>query len=131
MIRTILSRVTFITVLAACASAGTPVSTSAAPSNVISRADLDAAGSATVYDVIVRLRPNFLRSRGPTSVMNASARTVAVVFVNDAEYGDLESLRRFQAARIEEIRYYSGIEATTKFGSPFGAGVIALKQRVQ
>jgi hypothetical protein len=123
--------VTLIAVLAACASTGTPAPASASASNVITRAELDAAGSTNTYDVIVRLRPNYLRSRGPTSVMNASARTVAVVFVNETEYGDLESLRRFPATRIEEIRYYSGPEATTKFGSPFGAGVIALKPRVQ
>ena len=126
-----MSLVSIIAVLTACASTGTPVPTSASSSNVISRLELDAAGSATVYDVIVRVRPNYLRSRGPTSVVNTSARTVAVVFVGDTEYGDLESLRRFLAARIEEVRYYTGPEATTKFGSAFGAGVIALKLRVQ
>ena len=126
-----MSLVSIIAVLTACASTGTPAPTSASTSNVISRAELDAAGSATVYDVIVRLRPNYLRSRGPTSVVNTSAHTVAVVFVGETEYGDLESLRRFPATRIEEVRYYSGPEATTKFGSAFGAGVIALKPRVQ
>ena len=115
--------------LMACASSGKGGQSS--PSNVISRAELDAAGSATVYDAVLRLRPNFLRNRGPTSVMNSTARTVAVVFVNDAEYGNLESLQRFPASRVEEVRYYSGPEATTKFGSSYGTGVIALRMRVQ
>ncbi len=100
-------------------------------STAITRAELDAAGSVTAYDAVLRLRPNYLRARGPTSVVNASARTVAAVFVNDAEYGDLDSLKRFQASRVEDIRYYSGPEAVTKFGSTYGAGVVAVKLRSQ
>ena len=115
--------------MAACApKARTAPSTA---SNTISRADLDAAGTATVYDVVLRLRPTYLRDRGPTSVMNRTAHTAAVVFVDNTEFGDRESLRRFQASRVQEIRYYSGPEATTKFGSAYGAGVIALTTRSQ
>lgn len=132
MVRKTMRFISFIATLTACASAGsTAVPATASSPNVISRAELDAAGSTSVYDVIVRVRPNYLRSRGPTSVVNSTARTVAVVFVNDTEYGDLESLRRFPASRIEEVRYYNGSEAATKFGSSYGAGVIALKARVQ
>ena len=117
-----------VAVLVGCASSGKGT---ASPSNVISRLELDAVGSASVYDAVLRLHPNFLRSRGPTSVVNSSARTVAVVFVNETEYGEIESLQRFPASRVEEVRYYSGPEATTKWGSSYGSGVIALKMRVQ
>ena len=123
-----ITRVMLVGVMVACASSGKGA---ASASNVIARAELDAAGSATVYDAVVRLHPNFLRSRGPTSVVNSSARTVAVVFVNEAEYGEIESLQRFPASRVEEVRYYSGPEATTKWGSAYGSGVIALKMRVE
>lgn len=98
---------------------------------MISRAELDAAGSVSVYDAVLRLRPGFLRGRGPTSVVNRAARTLPVVFLNDVEYGELESLHRLPASRIEEVRYYSGPEAATKFGSTYGAGAIALKARVR
>ena len=113
----------------ACASgggSGKPLS-----SNLITRAELDAAGTASVHDAVVRLRPSFLRDRGPTSVVNASARRMAVVFVDGSEYGELSSLERFTSSRVEEVRFYSGPEATTKFGSAYGAGVIALKMRVR
>lgn len=116
-------------VVAACASA--PRSGAPAASNLITRAELDAAGTASVYDAVVRLRPSFLRDRGPTSVVNAAARRVAMVFVDGSEYGEIASLERFTSSRVEEIRYYSGPEATTKFGSSYGAGVIALKMRVR
>ena len=116
-------------VVVACASpagSGVPPST-----NLITRAELDAAGTATVYDAVARLRPSYLRDRGPISIVNASARRVAVVFVDGSEYGELSSLERFTSSRVEEVRFYSGPEATTKFGSAYGAGVIALKMRVR
>lgn len=99
-------------------------------SNLITRAELDAVGTGTLYDAIVRLRPAFLRDRGPTSVMVGTAQTRAAVFYNDAEYGGIESLQRFQAMRVQEVRFYPGPEAVTRFGSGYGAGVIAVKPRL-
>jgi hypothetical protein len=127
MTRSVIKRLALALAMASCTPAQHSAPSTA--SDTITRADLDAAGTATVYDVVARMRPAYLRSRGPTSVVNATARSAAVVFVNDAEFGDRESLRRFPASRIEEVRYYSGPEATTKFGSAYGAGVIALKTR--
>jgi nucleotide-binding universal stress UspA family protein len=98
-------------------------------SNVISRSELDAAGSVTAYDAIQRLRPNFLRDRGPVSLVNVSARPQAVVFVDQTEYGTLESLRTFAASRLEEVRFFPGAEAATRFGSVYGSGVIQIKLR--
>lgn len=114
---------------AACAGGGRTAAT--ASGNFLTRADLDAAGSVTAYEAVQRLRPNFLHTRGPTSLVNASARTRPVVFVDNSEYGEIESLRAFPVSRVEEIRYFSGPEATTKFGSAYGAGVVQLKMRTQ
>jgi hypothetical protein len=100
-------------------------------SNLLGRAALDSAGSVSAYDAVVRLRPSYLRGRGPTSLLNAGARARPVVFVDQSEYGEIESLRSLTASRIEEIRFFPGPEATTKFGSPYGAGVIQLKMRVE
>ena len=100
-------------------------------SAVITRAELDAAGSVSTYDAVLRLRPYFLRDRGPTSLVNQSTRTRSVVFVDGREYGEIESLKNFPAERVEEVRFYPGLEATTRFGSAYGAGVIQLRMRTQ
>ena len=129
-----LHRRTFLTVLvlfvAACASGRTsqPQGTS---ENVITRAELQAAGSVSAYEAIQRLRPTFLRNRGPVSLVNANARTRPVVFIDMTEYGEIESLRNLDASRIQEVRYFPGQQAVTRFGSVFGAGVIQLTLRVQ
>lgn len=100
-------------------------------SAVITRAELDAAGSVSTYDAVLRLRPYFLRDRGPTSLVNQSTRTRSVVFVDEREFGEIESLKNFPAERVEEVRFYPGLEATTRFGSAYGAGVIQLRMRTQ
>ena len=120
-----------MTSLTSVACGGSGRHAPAPATNVITQVELDAAGSATVYDVVVRTHPSFLRVRGPTSIMSASARTQAAVFMEDHEYGGFESLKSFPAGRVREIRFYSGPEAATKFGSEFGAGVIQLRMRVQ
>lgn len=115
-------------VFSACAS---PRPSTASASNVLRRAELEAAGSVSTYDAVQRLRPSYFRTRGPTSLVNATARTRPAVFVDVTEYGEIESLRTFPASRVEEVRFYTGPEAATKFGSVYGAGVIQLTLRVQ
>ena len=100
-------------------------------SAVITRAELGAAIGVSTYDAVLRLRPYFFRDRGPTSLVNQSTRTRSVVFVDDREYGEIESLKNFPAERVEEVRFYSGQEATTRFGSAYGAGVIQLRMRTR
>jgi hypothetical protein len=122
--------VVLCSILAACAG-GPKASATDAGSNVITQSELDAAGPVTAYDAVQRLRPSYLRGRGPTSVVSATARTRPAVFVNATEYGEVESLRSFPASRVQTIRFYSGPEAATKFGSTYGAGVIQVTMRVQ
>jgi hypothetical protein len=122
--------VVMLSIAAACAG-GSKASAPDSGSNVISQSELDAAGPVSAYDAVQRLRPSYLRGRGPTSVMNAAARTRPAVFVDATEYGEVESLRTFPASRVQTIRYYSGPEAVTKFGSTYGAGVIQLTMRTQ
>jgi hypothetical protein len=98
--------------------------------NVISREELDSAGSASVYDAIVRGHALFFRDRGPTSVYGTSAPR-AVVFLNEQYYGEIPTLRNLPAERFEMVRYYTGTEAASKFGSQYHGGVIQLISRYQ
>ena len=122
--------VVLFSIAAACAG-GSKAPAVEGGGNVISQSELEAAGPVTAYDAVQRLRPAFLRGRGPTSVVNAGARTRPAVFVDATEFGEVESLRTFQASRVQAIRFYAGPEAVTRFGSTYGAGVIQVTMRVQ
>jgi hypothetical protein len=79
-------------------------------------------GSA--FDAISRLRPNWLTR--VTESNNPPRREFARVFVDGRFYGELESLRNFDAIQIADVRFYSAAEAG-KFGLEGGlSGVIEI-----
>jgi len=96
--------------------------------NVITEDEIRTAHEASIYDVVAKLRPQYLRDRGPISLVGG-ARDVATVFLNDQEYGPISLMRDLPAGDFAEVRYYSGIDAVTKFGRYYGSGVIQLLSR--
>lgn len=96
--------------------------------NVISSAEVEQATWATnAFDLVQRLRPNFMRASGTTGISGAS-RT-PMVRLNDQDMGDFGALRQIQTSSIREIRYYSATEATAKFGGIHGRPVIHVTMR--
>jgi hypothetical protein len=129
MVRAHILPVLLATLLLGCASAnpsGVPGETRR--SQVIMQEEIRASGmTGNAYEVISRLRPNFLVSRGPTSLGNAQNTSMyANVYVDGAEFGDINSLRNIDSGQIFEIRLYSSGEAQTKFGLGNSNGVIAI-----
>jgi hypothetical protein len=98
--------------------------------NIITQEQIESTGYTNVYDVVVRLHGEFLRDRGAVSI-KTNQHNRAVVFLNSQEYGIPETLRNVPAGGIAEIRYFTGTEAASKFGSQYGGGVIQLISRSQ
>jgi len=122
-----LARLLLLLVFSGCALHHT---TAVAPNpNVITFEQIDSAAEPTIYDVIVKLHAEYLRDRGATSI-SSSKRDVAVVFLNEQEYGALSSLADFQSRDIEEVRFFPWHDAQTKFGRKYSGGVIQLITRV-
>ncbi|MGH7667965.1 MAG: hypothetical protein ACRENQ_00600 [Gemmatimonadaceae bacterium] len=96
--------------------------------NVITEDEIRSAEEGTIYDVIAKLRPQYLRDRGPIA-LEGGVHDVATVFLNSQEYGPINIMRNVPAGNISEVRYYSGIDAVTKFGRYYGTGVIQLISR--
>ncbi|HEX6575425.1 MAG TPA: TonB-dependent receptor plug domain-containing protein [Gemmatimonadaceae bacterium] len=96
--------------------------------NVITAQEIESSKAANAYDVIKKLRGNFLSYRGRTSMNNTSSPD-PVVFVDDQAYGPLASLRTIPAAQIETIRLYRTWEAQTKYGRGLMGGAIAIETK--
>lgn len=107
--------------------AGTTGSSSA---NLITQDQIDSSGASNVYDVIARLRGNYLRDRGKVSILG-NQHDRPVVFLNDQEYGIPETMRNIPPSRVSEIRFFSGTDAVARFGAQYGGGVIQLISRNQ
>jgi hypothetical protein len=79
----------------------------------------------TAWDLISQLRPEFLRSRGASSLRSIEP-TTAVVYVDDIRYGELESLRTMSADQIHRVQYVNAADATTRYGTDHFGGAILI-----
>ncbi|MFL5638647.1 MAG: hypothetical protein ACJ78M_04675, partial [Gemmatimonadaceae bacterium] len=83
---------------------------------------------ANAFEVITRLRPRFLNSRG-RSTINSAANDYPVVFLDGQFYGQIPLLRQIVATDILEIRFVPGTDAAPIYGMQYGSGVIAIRTR--
>ena len=90
----------------------------------------NATEAANALQIIEKLRPQMLRSRGlgsPTDVTGESARPK--VYVDNVAYGDLSTLSNLTASQIKEIQFINSRDATTKWGTGHMGGVILVLTR--
>ena len=116
--------------LSACASAGAG-KTKLRDYNVIQQSEITAQNGTNAYDVISHLRPQYLKTRGRTTIQGQPtvASEYASVFVDSQFFGDLNSLRDIASINIKEIRYLPANEAVTRYGMQYGNGVIEIRTR--
>ncbi|HKO16950.1 MAG TPA: hypothetical protein VJU87_11975 [Gemmatimonadaceae bacterium] len=119
-------------VITACASS--PAGTTASRARSISRQpDVIAADELATIDVqnalqaVQRLRPNFLRSVGPTSITQAEAGIV--VYVDNTRMGGTEVLEQIPITEVKEIRYLNATDATQRYGTGHTAGAIVVTRK--
>ncbi len=112
---------------AACASGGNADPTGALTtreSNVITVGEISQVqGLITAWDAVQRLRPRFLRNPGRAS-FGGSGDNRAIVRIDETDAGPPEALRSVDIQMVLEIRYYSAVDATNRFGGRSGRGVI-------
>ena len=96
--------------------------------NVITQDQIDSSNANNVYELIQRLHGEYLKDRGKISI-KTNQHERAVVFLNDHEYGILETMRNIPTSRVGEIRFFTGTEASARFGSQYGGGVVQLVSR--
>ena len=119
--------------LTACASSGSGASAAKQNPNVISMEEIVESSASNAYEVIQRLRPNFLRTRGAVhgtpGATNAVEMVDLVVYLNENRLGGSDQLRQISTTDIKEIRYFNSSEATTKWGTGHSAGAIQVVSR--
>lgn len=100
--------------------------TAPAPSrnpDVISEAEIALQRDvANAFDLIRRIRPNFLRAQERTSLRTTAA--AALVRLNGQLLGEISELRGIEVSRIKEIRFYSIVQAESLFSGDRGRPVI-------
>jgi hypothetical protein len=117
----------FLVIGTACATSGR----TAAPrrdSELITIEELTATEAATMHQVIQRLRPNWLRSRGQVSIQSPAAGN-PVVYIDDTRMGGVESLHSIIPSEVQEVRHLNAADATNRFGTGHAGGAIIVRRR--
>ena len=129
MFTKLVSGLAFLAVVG-CASAGAS-SHPAKDYNVITQDEITAQNGVNAYEVISHLRPQYLKTRGRTTIQTAPtvASEYAAVFLDSQFYGDLNSLHNIASINVKEIRYLPANEAVTRYGMQYGNGVIEIRTR--
>jgi len=83
--------------------------------NTVDPRALSSAGSESLYEALVKLRPEWLRVN-PT-MRGAAEPTRATAYVDDVYAGELNTLAVVPAAAVIEARYLPPFEARAVFGS--------------
>jgi outer membrane receptor for ferrienterochelin and colicin len=93
---------------------------------LITEEEIEASRGTNAFEVIRKVRGNFLTYRGETSANRNTSRPYPTVYLDDQQFGSIETLRTIPASQISSIRLFRAWEATTKFGAHNMGGVIAI-----
>lgn len=114
----------------ACASAsggaaGSGGGTTGNP-NVITAAEISSSSSAqaNVYEVIHRLRPAFLQTRGRAGIVPGAGDVLTSI--DGGPLNSVEVLQSLNAGQVREIRYLSASDAAQRFGVRANSGPVIL-----
>jgi hypothetical protein len=98
-------------------------------SQVITEDEIVASRASTAFEVIHKLRANFLTNRGETSLNQGQSNPYPTVYLDDQEFGPISTLTNIPAAQITMIQLYRVSEANAKYGTHNLSGVIAITTR--
>jgi len=97
--------------------------------DVLTEEEIKAANAADAYDLIQRLRPDWLRQKVGPSQADADGSREIRVWVNGRDAGGLNALRNYDSHEIVSMRWVDSISARATYGLGYGRGVITLETR--
>jgi hypothetical protein len=91
--------------------------------NLIERPEIEASTALDAYALVQEARPIWLHSRGTVSIHDPSSGAIQV-YLNGAQFGDVNRLREIQIGEIRELRFLGAGEAQMRYGTGHAGGVI-------
>lgn len=92
----------------------------------LAREEILASGYQDAYSAVQALRPQWLWTRGTTSIN--SPETIKV-YLDNSLMGGVDNLRQIPTRSVATIRYLDALEATNRWGLDHGLGAIVVSTR--
>jgi hypothetical protein len=87
----------------------------------LTREQIEDPRFSTAYDVVKDLRGNWLNARGAASIRT---RVEVQVYLDGVHLGGVDMLKTVSTPSIQYMQYINGTDATTRWGTGHGRGVI-------
>jgi hypothetical protein len=114
----------------AAAGGGAPGASATRNRSVLTTDELRSGTDQTLYDVILRLRPDWLRTRGSTSIASGLAGNTDAdqiqVYQDRIHVGGPDALRQISISRATMLKFYTPGEAQQRFGNGNVNGAIEI-----
>ena len=121
MTKSITTALALLLLLCACASTGGVSSAAGGRADLLTEEQLREQSFNTAYEAVLSLRPNWLRTRGVDSFRSPGQ---VQVYVDNMRMGGVSTLEQIPAIAIYWIRWYDGLDASSRWGLDHGNGVI-------
>lgn len=117
----------------ACAATGAGPRVSESSRDNVTSMEIANTPAASAFDLVNRLRPQWLRPGGPSSMGGGTLSTpVTLVYLDGNKLGSIEVLRSISASGIKSMSWISATRAAvvlTDVGNDAIAGAISLKTK--
>ena len=90
----------------------------------ITQEELATIDVQNALQAVQRLRPSFLQNRGGASSSISQGPQDVVVYVDQTKMGGPQALSQIPITDVKEIQHLSGTDATQRYGTGHGSGVI-------
>lgn len=100
--------------------------------NLLTLESIEPYAHMTAYEIIERLRPEWLSARQAGAFLGGNARVgegLVQVYLDDVRQSGVDELRTLEGRFLAEIRYLSSSDATMRFGTGHSAGAIMVTSR--
>ncbi len=98
---------------------------SASLDDPLAQEEIAATQQGSLLEIIQRLRPAWLRTRGQPFL----GRQEIVVYLDGFRIGGADALRTISSQDVFEVRYLDASEATVRYGTGHPAGAIEVKSK--
>lgn len=89
---------------------------------VVTSEELATLGVQSLYDAILRLRPEYFRTSPPT--FTTPGGTPTMVYINGSRMGGMEALRTLTTGNVARVNYLRPGEAQIRYREYLGAAII-------
>lgn len=90
--------------------------------NALTQAEMLETTATTIMEAVRQLKPMWLVPRGTAPSGQQQIRPV--IYIDGVRAGELELLDQIRIEEVERLRYLSGRDATTRWGTGVAGGVI-------